>query len=64
MSDVSCRAWVHSSSDLEIIVADLGVTPRVVVVLVVVVGGGVGLSKNKDREAKASPINSVCTQSV
>ena len=57
MSDVSCRAWVHSSSDLEIIVADLGVTPRLV-------GGGVGLSKNKDREAKASPIKNTCQSSA
>ena len=29
MLDESCTAWVHSSSDLEIIVADLGVPPRV-----------------------------------
>ena len=28
MLDKSCRAWVLSSSSLEIIVADLGVPPR------------------------------------
>ena len=29
MLDKSCRAWALSSSDLDIIVADLGVPPRV-----------------------------------
>ena len=49
MLDETCRALDKSSSDLEIIVADLEATPRwwcgVVVVLVV------GLSTNNDREA-------------